>query len=96
MIRFTEKDGAILFNIRLQPRASKTAFAGEHDGALKIRIAAPPVDNAANEACTEFIAKALGVSKTSVSIASGATSKNKVLRVDGLNSSRFEAFLKTL
>ncbi|MGH9901987.1 MAG: DUF167 domain-containing protein, partial [Pyrinomonadaceae bacterium] len=49
MIRYTESDGAITFAVRVVPHASRSAAAGEHDGALRVRVAAPPVEGAANE-----------------------------------------------
>ena len=58
-----------------------------HDGVIKIRIAAPAVENAANEALVDFVAEALEVSKRSVRIASGGTSRRKVLAIDGVVSS---------
>ncbi len=58
MIQLTEKDGDLTFNVRVVPRASKSEIVGEHDGALKIRIASPPVDGAAN---AELIKKLLNL-----------------------------------
>ena len=83
MIRYTESDGALTFEVRVAPRASKTATAGEHDGALKVRVAAPPVEGAANAELTRFLAKRLGVPQRAVEIVGGHTSKTKVLRVEG-------------
>ena len=74
------------FAVYIQPRASRTEAAGTHDGALKIRVAAPPVDNAANRALIEFIARALGVAKSRVRIVSGTTGRKKMLEVDGVTS----------
>jgi uncharacterized protein len=58
--------------------------AGTHDGALRVRIAAPPVDNAANRALIEFIGQQLGVAKSRVKIVSGNTGRRKMLEVDGV------------
>jgi uncharacterized protein (TIGR00251 family) len=88
MLRFSETDGALTFSVRVVPRASKTAVAGEHDGALKVRIAAPPVEGAANEELTRFLAYALGVPTRAVEILGGHTSKLKRLRVRGAQSAR--------
>jgi uncharacterized protein (TIGR00251 family) len=76
---------AARFTVYIQPRASRTETAGTHDGAVKIRIAAPPVDNAANRALIEFIAQRLGVAKSRVRIVSGASSRKKMLEVDGVS-----------
>ena len=69
--------------IRLQPRGGRDAVVGERDGAVLIRISAPPVDGKANAALIAFVAKRLGVPKGSVTIIRGETSRNKVIRVDG-------------
>ncbi|MBK7708380.1 MAG: YggU family protein [Acidobacteria bacterium] len=86
MIDITEKDGAVTFRVRVVPRASRTEIAGELDGALKIRIASPPVDGAANEELIKFLAKQLGVSKSDVEIAGGKNSKSKSIRVRNVAS----------
>ncbi|MGH9768205.1 MAG: DUF167 domain-containing protein [Blastocatellia bacterium] len=90
MIKLTAKDGAVTFAVRVQPRASKSGVAGELDGAIKIRLAAPPVDGEANEELLRFLAKILGVPRANVSLISGATGKNKVVRVSGISSNDVE------
>jgi len=72
--------------VYVQPRASRTQIAGRHGDAIRIRLAAPPVDNAANLALIEFIAERCGVGKRSVRIVAGASSRHKVLEVDGLTA----------
>ena len=69
--------------IRLQPRGGRDAVVGERDGAVLIRISAPPVDGKANAALIAFVAKRLGVTKSSVTIVRGEAARNKVIRVDG-------------
>jgi len=76
-----ETEYGVLFRIRVQPRASRTEAAGLHGDALKLRIAAPPVDGAANKACIRFLAKALKVPKSSVEIVSGGTGRDKTVLV---------------
>jgi uncharacterized protein len=83
MIEAKESGGALTFRVRVVPRASQTAVAGEHDGALKVRVAAPPVEGAANAELTRFLAKRLGVSASSVEIVGGHTSKTKLVRAAG-------------
>lgn len=83
MLECVETDGAITFRVRVVPRASRSAVVGEHDGALKVRVAAPPVEGAANEELTRFVAKALGVPSRAVAIVGGHTSRTKVVRVGG-------------
>ena len=85
MIQYTEKDGAFIFAVRVIPQSSKSEIVGEMDGALKVRIAAPPVDGAANEALMKVLSKKFGVAKSAVEILSGQTSKLKQVRVGGIN-----------
>ena len=87
------KDFAIL-NVRVIPRASRSEIVGFHDGALKVRIAAAPVDGAANAELIKLLVKKFGVAKSDVSIVSGETSKNKRIRINNLSQSRFEALIK--
>ena len=81
MIQFTQKDDSIIFNVRVVPRASKSEIVGEHDGALKIRIAAPPVDGAANAELIKVLSKQFAISKSSVEIIGGQTSKTKQVKI---------------
>ena len=83
MVGYREEGGSLVFAVRVVPRASQTAVAGEHDGALKVRVAAPPVEGAANAELVRFLAKRLGVSANSVEIVGGHTSKSKVVRAAG-------------
>jgi uncharacterized protein (TIGR00251 family) len=83
VIDYREEGGALVFAVRVVPRASKTAIVGEHDGALKVRVAAPPVEGATNAELTYFLAKQLGVPPRAVEIVGGHTSKTKVVRAAG-------------
>ena len=76
-------DGAISLTLHIQPGAKKTEFAGLHGDALKIRLAAPPVDGKANDALIRFIADTLGLAKSAVSLKSGQISRRKVVEVRG-------------
>lgn len=76
--------------MRVHPRAKKNAITGEVGDALKVSLTAPPVDGKANEACIEFFANLLKVPRSSVSIAAGQTSRNKVIRVTGLSAEELE------
>ncbi len=84
MLSVQEKAEGIAFKILVQPRSSKNMIAGLHGDALKIKLTAPPVDNAANRMSIAFLSKALGVPKSSLKIISGHTSRNKqvLLRAD--------------
>ncbi|MDQ4123337.1 MAG: DUF167 domain-containing protein [Acidobacteriota bacterium] len=83
MIKFSEQNGSIVFTVRVVPRASKSELVGVHDGDLKIRLAAPPVDGAANEELIKLLAKFFEVQKSSVEIISGTTGKTKQIRIIG-------------
>src|SRR4051794_36444732 len=87
MIDFKEEAGALTFAVRVVPRASKSEFAGEHGGALKVRVAAPPVEGAANEELTPFLSKQFGVAARDVEVISGHASKTKRVRVRGAKAS---------
>jgi len=86
VLDFKEEGGALVFAVRVVPRASRTAVAGEHDGALRVRVAAPPVEGAANEELARFLAKTLGVPARDVEIVSGHASKSKRVRVRGVSA----------
>jgi uncharacterized protein (TIGR00251 family) len=84
-LRIDERSGSIRFSVRVQPRASRSEIVGLHGDALKVRLAAPPVDGAANVALVELLAEALGVPRRCVRVVSGATSRGKVVEVAGVN-----------
>ncbi len=89
MINFSEKNDSIVFNVRVVPRASKSEIVGEHDFALKVRIASPPVDGAANAELIKLLAKTFGVSKAQVEILAGQTSKTKQIKIIDLAAEKF-------
>ena len=76
---------SLTLRVRVQPRASKDALGGEREGALVVRLTAPPVEGAANEALARFLGKTLGVAPSAVRVVSGATGRNKVVSVAGLD-----------
>jgi uncharacterized protein len=86
MIPMQETAGGVTFAVKVHPRAKENAIQGELGDALKVALSAPPVDGKANEACIEFFAKLLKLPRSSVSIAAGQTSRNKVIRVNGLSA----------
>ncbi len=73
--------GGVVLEVVVQPRASRTRVVGEHDGRLKLQLAAPPVDGEANAELIAFLARALGVRKADVRIAHGETGRRKTLRI---------------
>lgn len=74
---------AVRFEVRVQPRASRTEVAGPYGDALKVRLAAPPVEGAANRELVAFLARALGVPKSAVRIVRGETRRSKLVEVEG-------------
>lgn len=84
MIDYLEKDGRLTFNVRVVPRASRSEIIGEHDGSLRVRLAAAPVAGAANDELMRILARALKVPRTSVAIIAGQTSKLKRVAIHGV------------
>ena len=94
MIQFTEKDNALVFTVKVVPRASKSEIVGEIDSMMKVRIASPPVDGVANAELIKLLSKIFEVSKSNVEIISGETSKIKQIRINGANSKKLAAILQ--
>ena len=90
MLECTERDGAITFMVRVVPRASQSGIAGEHDGALRVRVNAPPVEGAANEELIRTLARAFNLPVRAVEIMSGQTVKLKRVRVKGASCTELE------
>ena len=88
-------DGRVILTLHIQPGAKKTEFAGQHGDALKIRLAAPPVDGKANEALVKFIAELLKLPKSAVNLKSGQTSRRKVLEICGATSAAVARFAQS-
>ena len=90
MIPIHETSLGVTFSIKVHPRAKKNAITGEVGEAVKVSLTAPPVDGKANDACIEFFANLLKVPRSSVTIAAGQTSRNKVVRVAGLSAQQIQ------
>lgn len=86
MIPVHESAKGISFAVKVQPRARKNAIMGVVGDALKLALTAPPIEGRANQAVIEFFAELFEISRVSVTIASGATGKNKVVRITGMTS----------
>jgi uncharacterized protein len=86
MIDIKVEDNSVSFSVRVIPQSSKSEIVGEHDGAMKVKLKAPPVDGAANDEMIRLLAKELGVSRSEVEITSGQTSKIKRIRVFGIHT----------
>jgi len=83
MIPYTNQNGTLTFKVLVSARASRSEIVGEHDGALRVRIAAAPVEGAANEELGRVLAKAFEVPRTAVEIVTGHSSKRKTVRIAG-------------
>ena len=85
-VKLSESAAGVTFRVRVQPRARRNAIVGELGDALKLAVTAPPVDGQANRACIEFFREALNLPRSSLTIASGQTSRNKVIQVSGITA----------
>jgi len=85
-VTFCQRDrGDLVLHCHIQPKASRDAIVGIHDGRLKVQVASPPVDGKANEQLIRFMAKTLGVAKSRVTLVRGQGSRFKTLRIEGLD-----------
>ncbi len=94
MIPIRDTAAGATFSVKVHPRAKKDAISGVVGDALKVSLTAPPVEGKANEACIRFFAEVLGVPRSSVTIAAGEASRNKLIRVSGLTAAQVEERLR--
>jgi len=90
MIPVHESAKGITFAVKVHPRARKNAITGIVGNALKLALTAPPVEGRANQAVIEFLAELFAIPRSSVTIASGDTSRNKIVRISGLGRAAVE------
>jgi uncharacterized protein (TIGR00251 family) len=95
MIPIRDTAGGTVFAVKLHPRAKKNAITGVVGDALKLAVTAPPIDGRANAACVEFFANLFAMPRSSVTIASGQTSRRKIIRVAGLSADEVRRRLGT-
>jgi len=81
----TSVDGGVVLTVQGQPRTRRTEVVGRHGDAIKIRVAAPPIDDRANEALVAFVAKTFGLRRSAVTIRSGASGRHKRLLLAGID-----------
>jgi len=93
MLDAQEREGAVTFLVRVQPRASKDESAGEMGGALKVRLRAPAVEDRANEALVEFLAQLLKTPRSAVRILGGERSRSKRMEIHGVTRQQILALL---
>jgi uncharacterized protein len=85
----------VRITVRVQPRASSNTIVGVHGDALKVRLTAPPVDGAANEALVELLRDAFGIAARAVTIVSGASARTKVVELEGVTEDRVRRLVQT-
>jgi uncharacterized protein len=88
MLKIISTGEGVTFGIHVQPRASRNELCGIMGEELKIRLTSPPVEDAANKLCVEFLAKLLKVAKSDVTIIAGARSRHKTIRIRGITSEK--------
>lgn len=96
LIPIRDTPAGATFQVKVQPRAKKNAIIGVVGDAIKLALTAPPVEGRANEACIVFLAQKLGVPRSSVVIAVGSSSRNKVVCVAGLSAAEVERKLSAI
>jgi uncharacterized protein (TIGR00251 family) len=85
--------GGVELLVLVQPRASRSRIVGEHDGRLKVQLAAPPVDGEANAALIDLLAGLLNVRKSAIELVDGQTGRRKRIKVTGLDARAVEAVI---
>jgi len=93
MVKCSERDGRLFFKVRVVPKASNREIVGEYDGGLRIRVAAPPADSAANNELIRVLAKAFGLPPRAVEISAGHSSRIKQVRVLGASRADLERLI---
>jgi uncharacterized protein (TIGR00251 family) len=93
VIPYSQHDCGLTFAVRVVPRASSSGIVGKHDGALRVRIAAQPLEGAANRELIRVLAKSFELPKNAVEIVSGTNSKNKTVRIRGAKAANLEQLI---
>jgi len=94
MITYEQEESALVFAVRVQPGARRSELAGEHAGALKVSVAAPPEKGKANKALIRLLAERFGVGRSDVTIVRGEHSRRKVVRVAGATPGDLQALVE--
>ena len=87
-LRLQRTDAGVRISVRVQPRASRNEVAGLHGDALKVRVTAPAIEGAANDALIDLLSTTFGVSRRDVTIVAGATSRSKIVEILGIDEER--------
>jgi uncharacterized protein (TIGR00251 family) len=96
MLEMHETEDGVILPVRIQPRASKDEIVGEYNGALKIKLTAPPVEGEANKRCIEFLSKRFKIAKSCLEIIKGEKSKDKMIKIIGLGKADVVEILQDL
>jgi len=90
LFKVSRQGDSVVFAVKVHPRAKRERISGVVGDALKVELTAPPIDGRANQACIRFFAEFLKVPRSSVTIAAGTNSRNKIIRVTGVNAGSVE------
>jgi uncharacterized protein (TIGR00251 family) len=93
-MRAPARADSTVLRVRVQPRAARDEIVGWRDGALRVRVTAPPVEGRANEAVAALLGRALGVRAAAVTVIAGDRGRDKLVRVAGLSQSEIEMRVK--
>jgi len=96
MVRLRESKKGLTFDIQVIPHASRAEIAGVQEGAFKVKVTAPPVEGAANEACIKLLAKELGLKKSQMEISSGAKSRKKTVMIKDISKAELETKINNI
>ena len=95
MLRIVATATGVRVSVRVQPRASANEVAGIHGDGLRIRLTAPPVEGAANDALVDFLAKSLGIARRDITIVAGSSSRSKIVELTGITEDRVRRLLSS-
>jgi hypothetical protein len=95
MLRIVATATGVRVSVRVQPRASANEVAGIHGDGLRIRLTAPPVEGAANDALVDFLAKSLGIARRDITIVAGSSSRSKIVELTGITEDRVRSLLSS-
>ena len=92
MLQYSVQNGDLVFRVQVVPRASRSEVLGEHNGALRVRLAAAPVDGAANDELRRLLARTFNVPRSSIQLVSGQASRTKQIRIAGVDEEALKLF----
>jgi len=96
MVRLRDSKRGLTFDIQVIPHASRAEIAGVQEGALKVKVTAPPMEGAANEACIKLLARELGLKKSQMEISSGVKSRKKTVMIKDISKAELETKINNI